>query len=414
MQEQKSLCNQIESLGGKKHLLVRQNEKALSRVVDLMILGLTLRPTNVVERVVVVLETERKAREFNELLESHQLGRDFNYYLRKSEPTFNLNLTTTVVVCGAKCFFETAARNDRLTSGLWKTPAKCLLVFLDVALDTLLKVRNNSEQIPIWVQITSMTTVLAVCKPFERKYYEGALQWTFAHIDDVTDQDQASPHAQLFKSALKSGPSDVRLDYSANNLHPVYAETIQVIKRAGSLLASGGIVVICSKRDRVEQLFKEFQDCNARAEMGIDVDKVFSRQRDESMSQITQTLFEYERVPTNQKKILFTNLRTLMNLDDIESVFKSAKLVFFVGLPYTHFNMDNFEIRKYVAANLMNSLIREYLDDQRYGNGSRAILILDKNMREDVRNMLVGGLQDIRIEDFYPMRDRLRNFLAQM
>jgi hypothetical protein len=315
-----------------------------------------------------------------------------------------LQRRTKVHAESAGCFFANCLLSDS-----YRDLARMLVIYLDVTLDTLLgQKENNAEG---WAQAGRPTSVLAACGRIERESHEHLLGWKFAQANMESAGQGASDQAgcHLFKSALTRNPNNTEFFYcKPDSLDRALVETVGVIKMAGGAIRSGGVVVIGSTKDLVVRLTDRLKASRARRKPGIEPVHVFYLQQQETSVRVASAvLLDFDRVAgaAEGKALLVVNLRAVQHLEVIESAFKRTKLIFFVGLPFTH--------QRHWPFDLMNSLLRELFEVCRETPDCRALFIMDKHVAPDRIGMLTSELRDIEFEDFYSMRSRLAEFLAR-
>jgi hypothetical protein len=418
-----SFCERIETLNGDKHLLLRSEERELKRTVNSIIVHLSLKSATRLNKIVVVTETDRKTRAFDESLGSYGFGPDFSSHLVGNSGELQLwgaNVwSKKVLVCRAEIFFRMCSADYWLKSS-GTDPAKLLVVYLDVTLNTFALLQEDYAT--GWAEAGRLTSVLAACGRIERESHEQLLGWRFVQANMESADEGAGRQAGclLFKSVPTRGPNNKEFDYCKPEiLDRALDETVEVIKMAGSMIRSGGIVVIGSKKDLVIRLTERLEASRAHQALGIEVEHVYCPQRQDAADPdrrgVASILLDFDRVAgdAERKALMLISLRAVQHLDVIESAFKHAKLIFFVGLPFTHQRDWPFGLKLYATFDLMNSLLRELFEVCRVTPDCRALFIMDKHVAPDRIGMLASELHDIEFEDFYSMRSRLGEFLAR-
>jgi hypothetical protein len=426
-----NFCKNIGRLNGEKYLLFRSDEQELKRTVCSIIVHLSLQSTTRLDKIVVVTETDRRARALFECLTSHGLGPDFSSCF-VGNPGELLLCTTNrqvpsggrvqllsnkVLVCRAENFFRLCL-TDRWLTIPGTDPSRMLVVYIDVTLNTLvIQKENNAEG---WDQAAKFTSVLATCGRIKREFHERLLGWKFAQADMDPEDGGRSGRAGCpeFMSVLTRGPNKKELDYcKPESLDSALVETVEVIKSAGSLIDRGGIVVIGSGKGVVIRLAERLESSRAHRALDIEAEHVFCPQRQDAADPdgrgVASTLKGFDRVAgaAEKKALLLISLRAVQHFDIIESTFKHAKLIFFVGLPFTHQRHWPFDLKLYATFDLMNSLLRELFAMCRETPDCKALIIMDKHMTPERKDMLPSELRDIEFEDFFSMRIRLGEFL---
>jgi hypothetical protein len=423
-----SFCESIEKLNGEKYLLYRSDERELKRTVESIIVRLSLQSTNRPGKIVVVTETDRKARAFNESLRSHGLGPHFSSCTAPGEPRFWMDnmfflafrKSTKVRVDSAGYFFNMCS-DDHWLRTLCGDPARMLVVYLDVTLDTLLdqKVASTTG----WAQAERLTSVLAACGRIERESHEQLLGWKFvqANMEFAGEITSGQAGCPLFTSVLTRDKNNQELDYrnTKESLVGAFDKTVIMILTAVEMISSGGIVVIGSDKDLVIRLADRTTKCllyrNNYERVGIETEHVFCPQRqDATESSMVNSLLYFDGVAGNAgwKALLLVSLRAVKYLETIESAFKHAKLIFFVGLPFIRHDLS-LDLKLYATFDLMNSFLRELLEFFREKPDCRALFIMDKHVTPDRLGMLASELHDTKFEDFLVMAIRLHEFLAR-
>jgi hypothetical protein len=403
--EEKSLRDRIERLNGEKYLLFRYDEQELKRTVCSIIVRLSLQSTTRLDKIVVVTETDRKARAFDESLSLH--GPNFSSCLdgdSREQQLWGANIwSTRVLVCRAAIFFRMCSA-DHWPESSGTDPARMLVVYLDVLLETLVK--QKKDDATVWTRIGRLTSVLAACGRIRLVLHEQLLGWNFCQEN----------MEHLFKSVLTRGPNNKNLDYiqdwSAN-----LDETLLTSTLVSGMIPSGGIVVIGKNKELVFRLTDRLKALCTHQALDIEPTHVFCPQQQDATNPngggVASGIQKFDRVAraSGRKAVLLVSLRALKYLDTIESAFKHAKMIFFVGLPFTHLDLPS-NLKLYATFDLMNSLLREFFEVCRETPGRRALFIMDMDMLPNLVSMLPSELHDIEFEDFFAMASRLKGFLA--